>query len=96
MSKKLRLEDRQAADVLLDRIPTAAKGNGQALYAGPHAGLRPRVQRLQQLLRLLESAVIEEPPHDLVLRALQRIDFAAAHAALPGTIQLGRHAGPVA
>jgi hypothetical protein len=95
MRKKLRMEDRYAADLLLDRMPTAAKANGQAIHADLHTGLRPRVQRLQQLLHLLELTPIEEPPRDLVLRTIEKIDFAAAHSALPASIQPGHHPGPV-
>jgi hypothetical protein len=92
MSKKLRLEDRQATDLLLDQMTAAARGNGHALYAGPHAGLRPRVQRLQRLLHLLESAPIDDPPRDLVSRTLEKIDLAVHHKPV---LQPGHHFGSI-
>jgi hypothetical protein len=96
MNRKLRLEDRHAADLLLDRMATAAAGNGKALYAGANAALRPRVQRLAKMLSLLDAAPIADPPHDLISRTLERVDFAGHCQSDQTRVDLGNHSRPVA
>jgi hypothetical protein len=73
MNAKLRPEDRHAVDLLMDRM-ASAKRNGSAVYAGSNTALRPRVERLQRLLQLIELHEVSEPPRNLVARTLERIE----------------------
>lgn len=73
MNAKLRAEDRHAVDLLMDRMASAER-NVDAVYAGAAAPLRPRVERLQRLLQLIDLHEVAEPPRDLVARTLERID----------------------
>jgi hypothetical protein len=89
MSAKLRTEDRQAVDLLLDRMPTAAtKGNGQSVYATASPTLRGRVERLQRLLQLLDLQEAIDTPRDLAARTLKRIESATHQHTGPSAIDV--------
>jgi len=92
MNAKLRPDDRQAVDLLLDRMPTAAaRGSGEAVYAAASPLLRQRVERLQRLLQLLDLHQAMETPRDLAARTLKRIESESHHTTAP-TPDLGKSA----
>lgn len=78
MYMRLRQEDRKAVDLLLDRAPIAAKGNGQAVYAGADGAIRERVGKVETLLHMLDTWPVSEPPRDLAERTLELIEDPAA------------------
>jgi len=90
MTARLRDEDRRAVDLLLDRAasgtgaqPTRAgngNGNGHGKKRG-HAAFSPvsrdvqaRLPAVQNVLQMLDMLPVDEPPHDLVVRTLRRVD----------------------
>lgn len=79
---RLRQEDRKAVDLLLDRAPVAAKGNGhgigQAVYAGADGAIRERVAKVETLLHVLDTWPAPEPPRDLIEQTLELIEDPAA------------------
>ena len=79
---RLRQEDRKAVDLLLDRAPVAARGNGygngQAVYAGADGAIRERVAKVETLFHILDSWPVSEPPRDLIEQTLELIEDPAA------------------
>ncbi len=78
---RLRDEDRQAVDLLLDRAASSAgNGNGNG-----HSGFTPvsrtgpeQVGRVEAVLRVLDMMPADEPPADLVARTVRRVEAEAA------------------
>ena len=98
MSVKLRNDDAQAVDLLLDRA-AAAQGNGNgnhlAGFTTSHAGVsNERVAAVEQVLNVLNAMPATDPASDLLRRTLERVDR-RTDAPLRGTtsthlIDLGR------
>jgi len=85
MTKRLGESDRHAVDLLLDRSMGATNGSGDGTGSGgyvTHAqpGTEPGLQSVQRVLSLLEMMPTDEPPADLMARALARIDARGAMA----------------
>ncbi|MDB5289389.1 MAG: hypothetical protein JWL69_630 [Phycisphaerales bacterium] len=78
MKVKLRDEDRQAMDLLLDQSATAAgKAAGTAVYAAASGHIRERVVRVQKVLSLLDELPASDPPRDLMARTLRYVEQSA-------------------
>jgi hypothetical protein len=79
MNPKLRKEDRQAVDLLLDRVSQMPAGaTGQSSYAAPNPELGSRVAQAQNLLHMLDLMPGLEPPDDLVSRTLRFVQQSSA------------------
>lgn len=75
MKRKLREEDRQAIDLLLDRTPRV-DANGATIpppVLQAPTGIQPSVRAVGSLLNLLNHLPSEAPPTDLVQRTMQYI-----------------------
>jgi hypothetical protein len=79
MNLTLRKEDRQAVDLLLDRVSQMpASSAGQSTYATPNPELGSRVAQAQNLLHMLDLMPGLEPPDDLVSRTLRFVQQSSA------------------
>ena len=96
MQLRLGDEDGRAVDLLLDKTATA----GQTMYAVPgNDGFDKRVNSVAGLLRLLDAMPATEPPADLTLRTLERIEqrgWSTTHAptGAAAPLQPGAHLDP--
>jgi hypothetical protein len=82
MMPRLRDEDRQAVDLLLDRAVTSSGGNGSG---NAHSGYTPvngaapeQIRRVEAVLRMLDMVPADEPPADLMGRTLRRVEAESA------------------
>ncbi len=84
MLQRLGDEDGRAVDLLLDKTANAGQ---TSMYAVPgYHGFEKRVHSVSGLLRLLDAMPATEPPADLMVRTMQRIEQRGHHApAAPGT-----------
>ena len=72
MQQRLGDEDGRAVDLLLDKTASAGQ---TTMYAVPgNDGFDKRVNSVAGLLRLLDAMPATEPPADLTLRTLERIE----------------------
>ena len=72
MLQRLGDEDGRAVDLLLDKTASAGQ---TTMYAVPgNDGFDKRVNSVAGLLRLLDAMPATEPPADLTLRTLERIE----------------------
>jgi hypothetical protein len=104
MARKLSKADRDAVDLMFNRIAAAAQ-DGSAASAGGGAGAgaegfiamaggvdADRLQSVEGILNVLEMMPAADPPADLAVRTLQHIARQTGAPALPaGT---GGFAGP--
>ena len=72
MLQRLGDEDGRAVDLLLDQ--TANAGQIPMYAAAGNHGFEKRVNSVSGLLRLLDEMPAAEPPADLMVRTLQRIE----------------------
>jgi precorrin-3B methylase len=72
MTRKLSEPDRQAVDLILDRFATVAREDG--VVAIGDVAAEPHVQSVEKILNVLAEMPAQEPPADLVTRALRRIE----------------------
>jgi hypothetical protein len=70
MSKRLKSEDRQAIDLLLDE-PSMHNGKSYFLPSSP---VPKRVASVEKLLSLLQKLPAQDPPADLAKRTMQRVE----------------------
>ena len=71
MNPTLRKEDRQAVDLLLDRVSQMPVAGAGSTYAAPNPDLGSRIAKAQKLLHMLDLMPGLEPPDDLVSRTLR-------------------------
>ncbi|HWB54888.1 MAG TPA: hypothetical protein VG722_11870 [Tepidisphaeraceae bacterium] len=87
MEKKLRDEDARVVDMLLDRGGSSGQANMPQVFTH-HAPqeFTDRLQRVEQLLEVLNEMPALEPPADMVARTLDRIEESEAHGrSVPAT-----------
>lgn len=89
MNYKLRPNDRNAVDFVLNRGGAQASGG----YAAPGQVSPVHVEAVEKTLRMLERLPVNEPPKDLVMRTLARIDAAKDGSAAAQGDHLGDIAG---
>src|SRR5881394_3433036 len=91
MTRKLNDADREAVDLMFDRLTsTAQDGNGGG-NGGSHDGFvgvsRPvnpaRLQGVEEILNVLAAMPAAEPPADLAVRTLQHITRRTGVASMP-------------
>ena len=70
MTRKLNEPDRQAVDLVLDRL-ASTRQDGVIAMSAP---AEPRVESVEKILNVLAAMPAAEPPGDLVTRALKRIE----------------------
>jgi len=75
MTRKLNDVDRNAVDLMFNRITaTAGNGNGGDGFVAVAGGIsQERLQSVEQILKPLEQMPASEPPADLTVRTLQFI-----------------------
>ena len=97
MQQRLGDEDGRAVDLLLDKTASAGQ---TTMYAVPgNDGFDKRVNSVAGLLRLLDAMPATEPPSDLTLRTLERIEqrgwsTARAPAGASAPLHPGAHLDP--
>jgi len=74
MARKLSHEDSRAIDLLLDRNGQDGAVAGSSTLKSVRMNMKSRLRAADRLLRILGQMPAAEPPPDLVLRTLQRID----------------------
>ena len=72
MTRKLKEQDRQAVDLVLDRF--AAAGREDAVVPMGETPAEPHVQSVEKILSTLAHMPAHEPPADLLTRSLRRIE----------------------
>jgi hypothetical protein len=89
MTRKLNQADRAAVDLVLDRINAAVADGGRSnnggnggkggdgVYAAAGAVSEQRLAAAQKVLSLLDAMPAIEPPTDLAVRTLARVNRAA-------------------
>jgi hypothetical protein len=76
MRKRLKLQDRQAIDVLLER-PDGSRSVVEMVFAQPvRDQFEDRLDAVETVLGLLGEMPAQDPPEDLLSRTLQRIEQA--------------------
>jgi len=80
MTKRLGENDRRAVDLLLDRS-NGAIGNDNGFVTHAQSATEPAIQAVRKVLNVLELAPAAEPPADLMIRTLARIDSRMGAAA---------------
>ncbi len=80
MTKRLGEHDAHAVDLLLDKSRAARKGNGgRSVFVAPVGdSVAKRVGAAESVLRLLAEFPATDPPADLALKTIQRINGQAA------------------
>ena len=91
MLQRLGDEDGRAVDLLLDKTANAGQTTMYAV-AGNH-GFEKRVNSVSGLLRLLDEMPAADPPADLTLRTLQRIEERGYRAPAAGASPPPLHPG---
>jgi hypothetical protein len=82
MTRKLTNTDRDAVDLLFDRIQSAGDGNGgDGVVAMASAVPEGNLQAVEKVLGLLAQMPAPEPPSDLATRTLTRLARATGTAA---------------
>lgn len=79
MIQRLGDEDGRAVDLLLDQTAHAGQTTMYAVPGNP--GFEKRVNSVSGLLRLLDAMPATEPPADLTLRTMQRIEQRVSYGA---------------
>jgi len=88
MKRKLKDEDRQAVDLVLDTFPAVGREDGVVAIAGTPT--EQRVQTVDQILSTLSQMPAIDPPDDLVERTLRRIEQIPHQAQLPPYLSPGQ------
>ena len=87
MTRKLNEADRAAVDLMFDRINAAANGGngtgGDRIYAAAGAVSEERLNAVQKVLSLLDEMPSIEPPADLAVRTLARVNRDASVGTAP-------------
>ena len=82
MIPRLRDEDRLAVDLLLDHAVASSAGNGadrrQSGFTPVNGAVPEQVGHVGAVLRMLDMMPSEEPPADLMIRTLRRIEAESA------------------
>jgi len=71
---RLSNDDRCAVDLILERNGTGSDGISNCFTAAPSADMQERLNRVEQILHLLDAQLPTEPPTDLVARTMTRCD----------------------
>jgi len=71
---RLSNDDRCAVDLMLERNATGSDGIGNCFTAAPSDEMQQRLNRVEQILHLLDADTPVEPAADLVARTLARCD----------------------